>query len=84
MVGGLLILRGVASLPGSRASAYVWFTRGLLVWMLISQVFVFYSSQLAGLVGLALDLLAYGALRFALSHEGAPGRPTGTGSPDPA
>ena len=55
MVGGLLILRGVASLPGSRAAAYVWFTRGLLVWMLISQVFVFYSSQLAGLVGLAPD-----------------------------
>ena len=83
VVGGLLILRGVASLPGSRAAAYVWFTRGLLVWMLISQVFVFYSSQLAGLVGLALDLLAYGALRFALSHEGAPGRPAGTSSPDP-
>ena len=84
VAGGLLILRGVASLPGSRATAYVWFTRGLLVWMLISQVFVFYSSQLAGLVGLTLDLLAYGALRFALSHEGAPGRPTETRSPDPA
>jgi hypothetical protein len=64
----------VASLPASRSAAYVWFTRGLLVWMLITQVFVFYTSQLAGLTGLVIDLLAYGALRFALSHESpAPG-----------
>jgi hypothetical protein len=83
VVGGLLILRGVISLPRSRAAAYVWFTRGLLVWMLISQVFVFYSSQLAGLVGLAIDLLAYGALRFALSHEDPPGGPAGTRSTEP-
>lgn len=84
VAGGLLVLRGVVSLPGSRVTAYVWFSRGLLVWILISQVFVFYSSQLAGLVGLTIDLLAYGALRFALSHEGAPGRPAGTRSPEPA
>ena len=84
LVGGLLILRGVVSLPRSRAAAYVWFTRGLLVWMLISQVFVFYSSQLAGLVGLAIDLLAYGALRFALSHEYAPAGPAATRSTEAA
>ncbi|MDP9481775.1 MAG: hypothetical protein M3P84_00960 [Chloroflexota bacterium] len=84
VVGGLLILRGVISLPRSRAAAYVWFTRGLLVWMLISQVFVFYSSQLAGLVGLAIDLLAYGALRFALSNEAASRGPAGTRSQDAA
>ncbi|MEO8230346.1 MAG: hypothetical protein ABI628_11380 [Chloroflexota bacterium] len=84
LVGGLLILRGVVSLPRSRAAAYVWFTRGLLVWMLISQVFVFYSSQLAGLVGLAIDLLAYGALRFALSHEYASDAPAGTRSTESA
>lgn len=83
VAGALLVLRGVVSLPRSRVAAYVWFTRGLLVWMLISQVFVFYSSQLAGLLGLAIDLVAYAALRFALSHEGAPGRPSGTRSADP-
>jgi hypothetical protein len=84
LVGGALILRGVASLPSSRVAAYVWFTRGLLVWMLISQVFVFYSSQLAGLLGLGIDLVAYGALRFALRHEGAAGQPSGTRSPEAA
>jgi uncharacterized membrane protein len=43
--------------------------RGLLVWILVTQVFIFYSSQLAGLGGLAVDLVAYGSLRFALAHE---------------
>ena len=84
LLGGALVWRGVISLPRSRAAAYVWFTRGLLVWMLLTQVFVFYSSQLAGLVGLAIDLVAYGALRYALNHEGAPGQPAGTRSPEPA
>lgn len=84
LVGAALIVIGLVRLPVSRAAAYVWFTRGLLVWMLISQVFVFYSSQWAGLVGLTIDLMAYGALRFALSHEGAAGQPAGTRSPDPA
>ena len=57
------------SLPGSRAIAYHGFMRGLLVWILVTQVFVFYSSQLAGLGGLAVDLVAYGSLRFAIGRE---------------
>ncbi len=69
-IGVALILRGVIALPTSRVEAYHWFMRGLLVWILVSQVFVFYSSQLAGLTGLAIDLAAYGTLRFALRHEG--------------
>jgi hypothetical protein len=48
--------------------------RGLLVWILVTQVFVFYSSQLAGIGGLAVDLLAYGSLRFAISRELVSGR----------
>jgi hypothetical protein len=55
--------------------AYRWFMRGLLVWLLITQVFVFYSSQLAGTGGLVVDLIAYGSLRFALTREGASGQP---------
>ncbi len=69
-IGVALILRGVVSLRTSRIEAYHWFMRGLLVWILVSQVFVFYSSQLAGLGGLAFDLAAYGTLRFAIRQEG--------------
>jgi len=74
IVGAALVGRGVISLPTSRVDAYRWFTRGLLVWILITQVFVFYSSQLAGLGGLVIDLLAYGSLRYAIVREDAAGR----------
>jgi hypothetical protein len=74
VLGAALVGRGVISLPTSRIDAYRWFMRGILVWILISQVFVFYSSQLAGLAGLAVDLVAYGSLRFAIVRELSAGR----------
>ena len=74
VVGALLVGRGVLSLPSSRIVAYRWFMRGILVWILVTQVFVFYSSQLAGLSGLAADLLAYASLRFAILREISAGR----------
>jgi hypothetical protein len=74
LAGAALVGRGVLSLRRSRATAYHWFMRGLLVWILVTQVFVFYSSQLAGLGGLAVDLVAYGSLRFAVTREMVAGR----------
>ena len=74
LVGAALVGRGVLALPDSRAAAYHWFLRGLLVWILVTQVFVFYGSQLAGLGGLAIDLLAYVSLRLALVGEATAGR----------
>ncbi len=72
LAGAALIARGVIALPRSRIEAYRWFVRGVLVWILITQVFVFYDSQLAGLTGLAFDLAVYGILRFAIRREAAP------------
>jgi uncharacterized membrane protein len=74
IAGAALVGRGVVSLRSSRTAAYHWFMRGLLVWILVTQVFVFYSSQLAGLGGLAVTLVAYGSLRFALVREIVAGR----------
>ncbi len=69
VAGAALVGVGVVRLPSSRVAAYHWFMRGLLVWILLTQMFVFYSSQLAGLGGLAIDLVAYGSLRYALIRE---------------
>jgi hypothetical protein len=74
LAGAALFVVGVVRLPSSRVAAYHWFMRGLLVWILLTQMFVFYSSQLAGLAGLAIDLIAYGSLRFALIREVIAGR----------
>ncbi|HEY4190188.1 MAG TPA: hypothetical protein VGM28_07190 [Candidatus Limnocylindrales bacterium] len=75
LVGALLIARGAIALPDSHIEAYRWFLRGVLVWILITQVFVFYDSQLAGLGGLAFDLAVYGMLRYAIRREAAPVSP---------
>jgi len=74
IAGAALVGRGVLSLRSSRTAAYRWFMRGLLVWILVTQMFVFYSSQLAGLGGLVVDLAAYGSLRFAITRETVAGR----------
>jgi len=73
-VGAACIAAGVIRLTRSRMAAYDWFTRGVLVWILVTQVFVFYSSQLEGLGGLVVDLVAYAGLRFAMTREVVAGR----------
>jgi len=72
IAGAVLIARGVLGLPTSRTEAYRWFVRGVLVWLLITQVFIFYESQLAGLGGLAFDVGAYAMLLYALRREASP------------
>jgi hypothetical protein len=74
ITGAALVGLGVVRLHSSRVAAYHWFMRGLLTWILVTQMFVFYSSQLAGLGGLIVDLIAYGSLRFALTREIVAGR----------
>lgn len=69
LVGALCVLYGALLLRVSRARAYQWFLRSLLIWMLVAQVFVFYISQLAGIGGLAVDLVAYASFRLALARE---------------
>jgi hypothetical protein len=71
IVGAALIARGVLSLRNDRLVAFRWFLRGLLVWILVTQVFVFYSSQFGGLLGLVPDLVAYGSVRYAIGREHA-------------
>jgi hypothetical protein len=72
VAGAVLIGRGVLALPSSHIEAYRWFVRGVLVWLLITQVFIFYESQFAGLGGLAFDLAAYAMLLYAIRREAAP------------
>jgi hypothetical protein len=46
IAGAALVGRGVLNLPSSRMAAYHWFMRGLLVWILVTQVFVFTTRSL--------------------------------------
>lgn len=69
LIGAILVIRGIVDLPVSRVAAYRWFLRGILVWLLITQVFTFYLSQPIGLAGLLFDVTVYAMLRYAIAHE---------------
>jgi hypothetical protein len=65
----VLIWIGIVALRKSRVAAFVWFQRSMLVNIFVTQVFVFYDSQLGALGGLTLHLAIYAALRYALWRE---------------
>lgn len=59
LVSVLLIVIGVSRLAASRLAAYRWFQRSVLIQLLITQVFVFYDTQMGALGGLFLNLFVY-------------------------
>ncbi|HEX9043642.1 MAG TPA: hypothetical protein VF802_01330, partial [Candidatus Limnocylindrales bacterium] len=71
IVGGLLVLRGLPDLAGARVEALRWFRRGVLAWILVTQVFAFYASQLAAVGGLAAHVATYAALTYLIVQERA-------------
>jgi hypothetical protein len=69
-VSGALIVVGVVELTRHhRLSAYRWFERGMLVQIFVTQVFQFAQEQLAGVFGLAFNLLVWIALRSMIRAE---------------
>jgi uncharacterized membrane protein YozB (DUF420 family) len=68
-VSTAFIILGVLRLRRSRLSAYRWFQRSTLVSILVTQIFMFYYSELAALGGLLGHVLVYFALRLLISRE---------------
>ena len=69
LASGALVMRGALLLPRSRVRAYGSFRRATLVSIFVTQFFVFYLKQFAGLFGLAFHLLVLLALRGMLRFE---------------
>jgi len=70
-VTGVLILVGVVTMRRSRLKTYQWFRRGMLVSILITQVFTFYQYQFVALGNLTISLLLLVALRYMINQEEA-------------
>ena len=68
-VSSAFIVIGVLRLRWSRLSAYRWFLRSTLVSIMVTQVFMFYYSELAALGGLLGHVLVYFAIRILISRE---------------
>jgi hypothetical protein len=70
-VAALMIYIGLWRWHRSRVSAYNWFTRAILVNIFVTQIFVFFESELLGINGLLSNILLYLALRYLAVAEGA-------------
>lgn len=66
---GLLIIIGLISLQNSRLSAYLWFKKGVLISLLLTQFFLFYKDQMSALVGLGVSLLFFLVIQYLIEQE---------------
>lgn len=69
LVSAALIAVGLAAWRRSRARAYRWFERGILVDILVTEVFTFYDAPGLATVGIAVDIILLIAVRIAARHE---------------
>jgi hypothetical protein len=90
LVAGVLIVIGAFRLRRSRLEGYVWFERGLLVEILVTQVFVFAERELAGITDLVITIVVWVMVRSAIRAErervllGEAVAPTATGTDESA
>ena len=64
--GGVMVLAGLLVLKRSARRAFLWFKRAVLVNIFITQIFLFYASQLTALYGLGMNLLFYSVIEHVL------------------
>jgi hypothetical protein len=69
LVSGVFYVVGAMVLRRSPIDAYRWFDRGLLVSILVTQVFEFQKQQLAGVVGLVITIGIWAMVRSAIRAE---------------
>ena len=70
LISGLFILAGIIRLGFSRLQALRLFRVGILVSLSITQIFLFYATELAALGGLTVDLVTWAALNTMIRLEG--------------
>jgi hypothetical protein len=69
IVAGALMCVGLFRVRRHRVSAYRWFERGVLVQIFVTQVFEFNQEQLAGVLGLTINILLWIAVRSMIRAE---------------
>lgn len=74
IVQAVLIAVGLLKLRRSRLEAYRWLERGLLVNLLVTQVFLFAQDQFSATTGFLISLVMLAAIRVLIGTEHALGR----------
>jgi len=70
VLSGSVVIVGLFRLRSSRRSAVHWFKRAILLNIFVTQVFIFYQSQLTAIWGLGIDLLVYVCIDYYIRLHG--------------
>lgn len=68
-LSGLLIVIGFIALRNSRMQGYLWFKRGVLVSIFLTQFFLFYRDQLSAIVGLGVSVFFLLIIQYLIDQE---------------
>ena len=68
-VSSILVFIGLLMMKSSRSKAVHWFRLAVLVNIFVTQVFLFYQSQMTALWGLIIDLLVYACIDYYLRNH---------------
>ncbi len=68
-LSGLLIVIGFITLRSSRMQGYLWFKRGVLVSIFLTQFFLFYKDQLSAVVGLGVSVFFLVIIQYFIDQE---------------
>lgn len=69
VVACTLVMAGIVRLFRNRNAAYRLFRRSVRVALFVTQFFVFYHAQMAGVIWLGLNVIALGALDYLIARE---------------
>jgi len=73
-LSSILVLIGLLVLKSSRRKAVHWFKLAVMLNIFVTQVFLFYQSQLTAVWGLIIDLLIYACIDYYLRNHPASNR----------
>jgi len=66
LVSDVMVITGLLLMKGDRMRGLRWFKRAVLLNIFVTQVFLFYQSQLTAIWGLGADLAVYAAIDYRL------------------
>ncbi len=68
-ISSIFVLIGLMRFRSSRTTAAQWFKRAILINIFVTQIFLFYQSQLTALWGLAVTLLIYACISYYITYH---------------
>jgi len=66
---GAMVFLGLTAFRRARHKAFLWFKRAVLVNIFITQIFLFYASQLTAIYGLGMNILFYAGIDYVLREH---------------